>query len=577
MSNLEHTDNMSANPIENLSQEATTEQLSSPEEQNEARNPYLSRSMSELVEDMQAVVDSTDFINQKSNGEAIRRAFYSKLNESHKENEGNEEIAKANGEIEAKFKELLNVFSKKKSEANAHLAEERNKNLKLKKDILDKLEALTNSADDLSETIPDFRKLQQEWKAIGEVPAEEKNNIWKAYSKYQDKFYDLIKINRELREYDFKKNLELKLALCVAAEKLDEETNPVTAFNTLQKLHEEWRDVGPVAKEEREAIWARFKEASTKINKKHVAHFEAVKAKEEENLKLKTAICERIEAIDLSSISTRQKWEEITEQIMAMQAEWRTIGYATKKTNTSIFKRFREACDNFFKHRNQFFKDVRAEFSQKIDAKKSIIAEVEALKEVATDHSVNIVEKIKDLQQRWKEVGFTPKKQGDVLWERFREACDSIFEARQQGSKAEEEANTILKKELIEKARAYELTGNREDDIAALKAIQEEFNAVGYVNVSERKVINKEFKDIVDSKFDTIFGRNHGEKSSKGGKVSSEHLRRYNELKKEIAAYENNILFLNSSSKKGNSIVEELHKKVDALKAKLAELAEHVK
>lgn len=613
MSNLDNQSNLSENVVENAATEETTqkvettvekateeptpqveaeekvaveEQATTDEGEDEdtdesgaAENPYAGRSIEELIDDLQGVINSSDTENLKA-GELIKQMFYKKLHEANEvvaEDEEAESEKKDYSEVETKFKELFSQYKEKKAAFNAALEEVRKKNLALKQDILDRLETLTNSADDLSETIPAFRKLQAEWKEIGQVPQAAVNELWKSYNRYRDKFYDLIKINSELREYDFRKNLELKVALCIAAERLEEEPNPVFAFNTLQKLHEEWREVGPVAKEEREAIWNRFKEASSVINKKHVAHFEALKEKKTENLRLKTEICEKIEAIKLDEIDSRKKWEEASAAVLALQTEWRTIGFATKKMNTKIFERFRAACNSFFKQRNQFYKEQRAEMNERIEAKKSLIEKVEALKESLADKNVNIVKRVKELQKEWKEIGFIPKKQGDLLWEKFREACDALFEHRSQVNKAEEEANMKAKHELIDKAAAYEVTGNREEDIAALKAIQKEFNAVGYVNIKERNAVNSEFRAILDSKFDAVFGRNRKEsgRSSENRKpVDSVYLKEYNELKKEIAAYENNIMFLNTSSKKGNSLVDDMNKKIEALKSKLSELAE---
>lgn len=570
-------------------EETATEQKAAPKEEPKepaVENPYIGRSLEELIDDLQEVIASSDTENIRA-GELIKQTFYKKLHESDEElpegkdeEEGETPEKKDNSEVEAKFKELFAQYKEKKAAVNAALEEEKKKNLALKQDILDRLETLTNSSDDLSETIPAFRRLQNEWKEIGQVPQAAVNELWRSYNRYRDKFYDLIKINSELREYDFRKNLELKVALCIAAERLEEEPNPVFAFNTLQKLHEEWREVGPVAREEREAIWNRFKEASTVINKKHVAHFEALKEKERENLRLKTEICEKIEAINVEELDSHSKWEKATAEVLEMQTEWRTIGFATKKMNTKIFERFRGSCDSFFKQRNQFYKDQRSEINEKIDAKKALIDKVEALKEAVTaDKNLNIVRKVKDIQKEWKEIGYIPKKQGDQLWESFREACDALFEHRSQVNKAEEEANLKAKHELIDKAAAYKVTGNRDEDVAALKAIQEEFNAVGFVNIKERKAVNSEFRAVIDSKFDAVFGRNRKDggssRSSESKKpVDSVYLKEYNELKKEIAAYENNIMFLNASSKKGNILVDDMNKKIEALKDKLSELAE---
>ena len=312
----------------------------------EKNKSYVGYTREELVNELQELLKKTEsaaISDIKGSVESIKQAFYRlhKDKENLLQSEGDEDtvVERVADSVEETFRQLLGKYKEMKASANALLTEEKEKNLKLKEEILAKLEELTNSTDDLSTTIPAFRKLQQEWKAIGQVPQKAVNEIWKTYNKYQEKFYDLIKINNELREYDFKKNLELKNTLCLAAEKLEEEPNAVLAFNTLQKLHEEWREIGPVAKEEREAIWNRFKEASSKINKKHQAYFESLKEKEEENLRQKTAICEKAEAIDLESLKNRKGWQDKLEEILALQEEWKKIGFATKKANTKIYNR----------------------------------------------------------------------------------------------------------------------------------------------------------------------------------------------------------------------------------------------
>ena len=482
--------------------------------------------------------------------------------------------------VEETFRQLLGKYKEMKASANALLTEEKEKNLKLKEEILAKLEELTNSTDDLSTTIPAFRKLQQEWKAIGQVPQKAVNEIWKTYNKYQEKFYDLIKINNELREYDFKKNLELKNTLCLAAEKLEEEPNAVLAFNTLQKLHEEWREIGPVAKEEREAIWNRFKEASSKINKKHQAYFESLKEKEEENLRLKTAICEKAEAIDLESLKNRKGWQDKLDEILALQEEWKKIGFATKKANTKIYKRFRAACDSFFKARNIFYKALKEEMAENLDRRKALLEKAEALK--TSDDWKAATEKIKELQKEWRSIGVTFKKHSDEVWEKFSAACDYIFEQREQifsDQKATEEENLKQKRAIIDKVSEFSPTGNKEADITTLKEFMAEFDKVGFVPRKDKAAIQNEFRTLIDSKFDIVFNRqpqNYSDNKKAIDESSNKYLKEYNTLKKEIASYENNILFLNSSSKKGNSLVDEMNNKISELKAKLSELSKKI-
>ncbi len=579
---------MSAEPTEN--QEITPnggETVVSEVEESKSAEPttpeksYSNYTREELVDEFRRMLqDSKDtFMGEiKSSVESIKQAFYKLQKEKDSLlNQGEEVVEKVTDNVEENFKELLAKYREMKAAANAVLEEEKKKNLKLKEEILEQLEVLTNSTDDLSTTIPAFRKLQQEWKAIGQVPQEAVNDIWKNYNKYQEKFYDLIKINNELREYDFKKNLELKNALCITAEKLEEEPNAVLAFNTLQKLHEEWREIGPVAKEEREGIWNRFKEASTKINKKHQAYFESLKEKEEENLRLKTALCERVEAIDIEQLKTPKQWQNKIDEILAIQEEWRKIGFATKKANTKIFKRFREACDKFFKAKNAFFKGIKEEMAENLAKRKSLLEKVEELK--ATENWKEAAEKVKELQKEWRKIGATVKKHSDEVWEKFSAACDYIFDQKNlisSEAKAAEEANLSLKKALIQKANDFTPTGDRNNDIAALKELTSEFDKIGFVPIKEKLAVNNEFRRVIDGKFDIIFDRKS--KNTTADKSldenSNKYLKEYNALKKEIASYENNILFLTSSSKKGNSLVDEMNKKIEELKAKLSQLSE---
>lgn len=590
MSNLENQDNILNNPIENSAENMTeittnvpnADQVASPlnEEAVSHEKSYINHTREELVKELSDMINNAkdNVVGEiKHSVEAIKQAFYKQQKEKDSLlSQGSEVVEKVVDSVEEAFKELLGKYKDMKASANALLAEEKEKNLKLKEDILTKLEELTNSTDDLSTTIPAFRKLQQEWKNIGQIPQSAVTEIWKTYNKYQEKFYDLIKINNELREYDFKKNLELKTALCATAEKLEDEPNAVLAFNTLQKLHEEWREIGPVAKEERETIWNRFKEASTKINKKHQAYFESLKEQEEENLKLKTALCEKVEAIDLGKLKTRKQWQDKIEEILAIQEEWKKIGFATKKANNKIFKRFREACDRFFKAKNSFYKGIKEEMAENLAKRKVLLEKAEALK--ATENWKEASETVKELQKEWRKIGATVKKHSDEIWEKFSAVCDYIFDQKNQISseaRAVEEDNLKQKRALVEKVNEFVPTGDRNNDVAALKEIMAEFDKIGFVPIKEKASINSEFKKAVDSKFDIVFDRKTRKEDNKVlDEASNKYLKEYNALKKEIAAYENNILFLTSSSKKGNSLVDEMNKKIEELKAKLSQLSD---
>lgn len=604
MSSLENQDNVvNNNPIENSveqtaevtenTQDVQVETTDTQEEAVEAEDvavpevvevapekSYSNHTREELVEELRKMLQNSkeSMIGEiKNSVEAIKQAFYKlqKEKDSLSEEQSEEVVERVADSVEESFKELLVKYKELKASANAILDEEKKQNLKLKVELLEKLEALTNSTEDLSTTIPAFRKLQQEWKAIGQVPQEAVTEIWKNYNKYQEKFYDLIKINNELREYDFKKNLELKNALCITAEKLEEEPNAVLAFNTLQKLHEEWREIGPVAKEEREAIWNRFKEASSKINKKHQAYFESLKEKEMENLRLKTALCERVEAIEIENLKTKKQWQDKIDEILAIQEEWKKIGFATKKANTKIFKRFREACDKFFKAKNAFFKGLKEEMAENLAKRKLLLEKVEELK--ASENWKEAAESVKELQKEWRKIGATVKKHSDEIWEKFSAACDYIFEQKNQISsemKAVEIENLSQKRALVQKANEFTPTGDRNSDVAALKELSAEFDKIGFVPIKEKAAVNSEFRRVIDSKFDIVFDRKSKADHKSLDENSNKYLKEYNALKKEIASYENNILFLTSSSKKGNSLVDEMNKKIEELKAKLSQLSE---
>jgi hypothetical protein len=345
-------------------------------------------------------------------------------------------------------------------------------------------------------------------------------------------------------------------------------------------LHEEWREIGPVAKEEREVIWNRFKEASSKINKKHQAYFESLKEKEEENLRLKTAICEKVEAIDIESLQSRKHWQDKLDEILALQEEWKKIGFATKKANVKIYRRFREACDKFFKAKNNFYKAIKEEMAENLNRRKALLEKAEALK--TSDDWKAATEKIKELQKEWRSIGVTVKKHSDEVWEKFSAACDYVFEQRNQifsDQKASEEENLKQKRAIIDRVSEFLPTGNKDADIATLKDFMAEFDKVGFVPRKDKAAVQNEFRSLVDSKFDIVFNRqpqNYNENKKAIDESSNKYLKEYNTLKKEIASYENNILFLNSSSKKGNSLVDEMNNKISELKAKLSELSKKI-
>ena len=485
-------------------------------------------------------------------------------------------------ELENEFKELLAEYKNKKAKITAELEKERENNLLKKNHIIEQMKLLIDSKEDVSANINTFRQLQQDWKNTGKVPPSANNDLWKQYNQYQESFWDLIKISNELREYDFKKNLEAKNKLIEAAEILANEEDVVTAFRQLQKLHEDWHELGPVARDLREQTWDRFKAASTVINKKHQAHFDDIRGLEEQNLAAKISLCERIETIDVSSLKTYKEWDEVTRQILDLQEEWRTIGFAPRRANQKIFERYRKACDSFFTAKADFYKGVKSNLNENLDKKKALCEKAESLKE-STDWKKTSDEFVK-MQKEWKTIGPVQKKYSDEIWKRFISACDYFFEQRNKnvtGQKSEEVLNLEKKKELIEKIKSFKKTDNVSESLAALRALAAEWNSTGHVPFKEKDKIYKEYRTVLDAQFDSLnidasqrrlesFRSNLKDMSDKGeNKLYRERdklVRAYEHLKSEISTYENNIGFLSISSKKGGGMLQEMERKIETLK-----------
>ena len=547
-------------------------------------NEFYDLTREEMAKKMEELLSVTPISAAKESIENLKQAFYKKL-KAELENQLAEDTSKDETDnvveftpdaSELAFKAFLAKYKELKAAENAIQEAVKEKNLLSKQQILNDLEALTNSSDDLSATIPAFRKLQQEWKSIGQVPASKVNEIWKIYSQYQEKFYDLIKINNDLREYDFKKNLELKTALCVAAEHLSTDANAVESFKQLQQLHDEWREIGPVARELRDEIWNRFKEASTVINKQHQAYFETIKEEEERFLKEKITICEIVEKIDYSELKSHKQWEEKTKEILELQEKWKTIGgVPSYKISIKAFKRFRSACDKFFKQKKQFFKSLKNEFVQNLEAKKALCEQAEALKD-STDWK-ETAEKLVQIQKEWKKIGPTTKKQSDAIWQRFVAACDYFFEQKTLNftdKKSEELNNLKAKKTVIEQINAFEFTGNMVDDSTALKKLVEAYNQIGFVPFRDKDKLFKAFKMATDKQFNAL----RGTRVNVPQNTSSERnklMREYDKLKAEIATYENNIGFF-TASKKANSLLDQMNKKIENLKVQLASIIQRI-
>ena len=581
---MESTDNKAITekeePLETV--ENQVEELSAKDD-NEVIMDYFSLELTDLINHLKSVVEKAPTTDVKNEVETIKVAFYKKhkaIVEKQKkdfvEQCGDEEaFVPQSSDIDEIFKELLNEYKKIKAvqkEAEDKIIAE---NLENKQSIIEQLNSLIESNADINETISEFRRLTQEWKNIGKVAPEFANEIWKRYNILQEKFYDLIKINNELREYDFKKNLEQKNALCEKAEALDNEKNIISAFQQLQLLHEEWKNIGPVAKELRESIWERFKVASAIINKKHQQYFEDIKAKEKENLSKKILLCEDVENTDLTSLSTFKQWDEASEHILKLQEEWKSIGFAPRKDNVKIYERFRTACNNFYKQKSLFFKTLKDDFSNNLKQKEALCEQVEKLKDSTNWNETT--KKITDLQKEWKNIGQVQKKYSDAVWKRFSEACDYFFQQRNEALKSkkeEENSNLAAKKDLIERIKNCVLTGNDDNDLSTIQAFEKEWNEIGHIPFKVKDKIFDEYKNTLNSLYAKI------KKTDKKARNilsmnRNQLLRLYNTLQNEIKTYENNIGFF-ANSKKANKVVADLQHKIERLKKEVEDIVKRI-
>lgn len=495
-------------------------------------------------------------------------------------------------DTEEAFKAEMQIIKEKRAKIFLEQEEEKQENLAKKLEIIEKIKAMATSPEEANQSYNDFKALQQEWKDIKAVPADKANELWRNYQLYVEQFYDLLKLNSEAREYDFKKNLEAKTALCEAAEKLDEEEDVISAFHQLQDLHQQYREIGPVAKELREQIWSRFKAASTVINKKHQQYFEDIRAKEERNLELKTALCEKLEAIDLDAIKTAAQWEATTKEVIAMQQEWREIGFAPQKMNVKIFERFRTINDVFFSKKAEFFKELKSQYSSNLEKKHELVKKAQQLAD-STDWK-KTGDKIIALQKEWKTVGVVPRKQGELLWKDFLDACNKFFEARNKanaGTRNTEHSNLAKKREVV--AKLKDLLENPVENVQqALQKLTEEYNSIGHVPFKEKDNIYKEYHAVLDKIYKDLhisnakrrldyFKSNLKNVAEKGSDALDNErgrlLHRYDQLRNDITTYENNLGFLNAASKKGNSLVEEMNRKVQKLKDDLELVKKKIK
>ena len=593
---IENEKNVETTPVEATANEEQTATTASADIA-EQRKAYKTKA--EVVERIKEIAEAEE-VPQKDEVEYLKTVFY-KLHFAEREAEmkayldaGGDPAAyqMKPDDDENAFKAEMAIIKERRAKQFEEQEKIKQENLKKKLDIIEKIKAMATSPEEANKSYQEFKQLQQDWKDIKPVPAENANELWRNYQLYVEQFYDLLKLNSEAREYDFKKNLEIKTKLCEAAEKLAEEEDVISAFHQLQELHQEYRESGPVAKELREGIWSRFKAASTVINKKHQQHFEDLRAKEEENLAKKTALCEKVEAIAKEENNKSADWEEHTKQIIEIQTEWKTIGFAPQKMNVKIFERFRAACDDFFGRKSEYFTQLKKEFAENAEKKKALVEKAQALKDSTDWKSTS--DKLIQLQKEWKTIGMVPKKYGDQLWNDFLAACNHFFEARNAanaGTRSEEHANLEKKQAVVEKLKAL-LENPGDDTQAEVRKLTEEYNSIGHVPYKEKDKIFEEYHSVLDKIFKELnvstarrrlnnFKSNLKNVAKRGeNALDNERVRlqrKAEQMKQEIQTYENNLGFLNASSKKGNSLIDEMNRKVQKLKDDLQLLKQQIK
>ena len=590
----------SAEPVEETAEPAEAEAAPIAQEDAEpAEERKVYQTKQEVLDRVKEIAHGEE-APKKDEVEYLKTAFY-KLHIAEREAQMKEYL-EAGGDPatyqvvpdpdEEAFKAEMGIIKERRQQQFREQEAEKEVNLKKKLEIIDKIKAMVTSPEEANRAYQEFKALQQEWKEIRNVPAEKANELWRNYQLYVEQFYDLLKLNSEAREYDFKKNLEIKTRLCEAAEKLAEETDVISAFHQLQKLHQEYRETGPVSKELREEIWQRFKAASTVINKAHQQHFESLRAREEENLAKKTALCEKVEAIAAEENKNGGDWDRHTQEIIAIQQEWKTIGFAPQKMNVKIFERFRAACDDFFARKAEHFKTLKDTYKDNADRKRALIEKAKALQDSTEWRSTS--DKLIALQKEWKTIGMVPKKLGDQLWEEFLGACNKFFEARNAagaGQRSEEHQNLEKKRDVISrmKAAAEEAGDNLQERIQKLV---EEYNGIGHVPFKEKDKLYEEYHAVLDRLYKDLnisvtkrrlnnFKQNLKQVAERGeAALDNERtrlMRQYEVLKQEVQTYENNLGFLSVSSKKGNSLIDEMNRKVEKLKGDLQLVKDKIK
>ena len=555
---------------------------------------YSEKTLAELIAVFEELAGNEERMKMAKDVEAIKAAFYKRLAKEKAEagiavaevvaedaedevETPQEESVSTNPftEIERGFKEIYASYKKERAEYNRQLEKEREQNLALKEAVIADLKALLEKQEDVNATFPEFREIQNRWRAVGPVPAQSYRNLNETYQLYVEQFYDMVKINRELRDLDFKKNLEAKEQFCVAAEKLAENENVVEAFHELQKLHEQWKEYGPVAKEYREQIWDRFKAATAVINRKYQAFFEGIKEQQADNLLKKTALCEKVEEIAAREVNDSNEWNTFSKEIEDIQQEWRTIGFASKKENQKIYDRFRAACDSFYGRKRDFYNSYKESINANLERKIALCEEAEQLKsstewKKATDQFIN-------LQKQWKEIGAVPRKKSEQLWKRFRAACDEFFAERDKNAKPENDfyGNFKAKQRLIEEIRAYELKGD-DSDAAAMQEFQKKWNEIGFVPFKEKDKVAQAYKDAM-ARFPSP--NRGGNRRSRGGKPQLSEkerlIQKYNQLEQDVVTYENNIGFF-SMSKNSEPLIRQMQERIAQVKEELKSIASQI-
>ena len=577
--------------VEDSVQEATQESpVEVQEEEVTETAPETALTRESIIERLQEMVGDIS-LAKRPELESLKQSFY-KLQRAAQDEQiaafvagggTAEEFKPEPDPLEEQYRKLMNIIKEKKAAAQEALEIVQKENYKKKLELLDRFKALIDKANTEGASYNEFKALVQEWKEIKEVPADKANELWKSYQQYAEQFYDIQKLNNEFREYDFKKNMEAKIAICEEAEKLADDPDIVGAFRKLQKLHQDYRETGPVSKESREEIWNRFKAASTVVNKRHQQHFEQLKEKEKENLDQKTVICELLEGIEYDKLTTFQSWNDKTQEVLALQKKWKDIGFAPAKQNQKIFERFRAACDTFFSRKGEFFKQAKTDMTANLEKKTALCEQAEALKD-STDWK-ETAEKMADLQKQWREIGPVQKKYTNAIWKRFIGACDYFYEQRDKNTsskKREENANLTAKKEILAKLKEFDADNLSDDDIQTIQQLVDEWNGIGFVPFKVKDKIAAQYKEAMEP-FAGVVSTRRGRQPQRGnaaretGSPREKLQRQYEQKKSELQTYENNLGFMNASSKAGNGFVDAIKSKIETLKQETDDLLAQIK